>query len=148
MTPTTPMNVLIVEDEMLLAMDIEAMVEDCGHHVLAEAASFAEVEALPESPAPDVALVDVQLAGGSSGIDVSGLIHRRWADTVVVFVTANPKKVPPDLAGAHGIIPKPFSRSGLSMALRYIGEGVCDPPPSTGAPPSFIEFPSFPARWA
>ena len=40
---STVMEVLIVEDEMLLAIDIEAMVEDSGHHALAEVACLAEV---------------------------------------------------------------------------------------------------------
>lgn len=53
---TNTMQVLIVEDEMLLAMDMEAMVEDSGHRVLAEAASLHDVEALPDDLNPQLAL--------------------------------------------------------------------------------------------
>ncbi|WP_223798937.1 hypothetical protein [Sphingomonas nostoxanthinifaciens] len=59
---TKIMEVLIVEDEMLLAMDMEAMVEDSGHRVLAEAASLQEVEALPTDLNPQLAFVDIHLA--------------------------------------------------------------------------------------
>ncbi|MHA6721922.1 response regulator [Sphingomonas sp. RS2018] len=142
-----PLRVLVVEDEVLLAMDIEAIVEDCGHDIMAEAACIDEVAALPDSPAPHLAFVDIQLARGSSGLDVSALIQQRWADTVIVFVTANPKKIPEDFAGAHGVIPKPFSRNGLTSALHYIEEGVCDPPPTAPVPASFIASPNFAARW-
>lgn len=142
------LQVLIVEDEVLLAMDIEAMVEDCGHRVLAEAATLAEVEALPLSPPPDLAFVDIQLAGGCSGLDVSALIQRRWTGAVVVFVTANPKKIPDDFGGAHGVISKPFSRNGLTSAMRYLEQSVCDPPPTGTVPASFVASPAFAARWS
>ncbi|MEA1072849.1 response regulator [Sphingomonas sp. LY160] len=143
-----PMRVLIVEDEALLAMDIEAIVQDCGHHVMAEAASLREVVNLPSEPSPNLAFVDIQLAEGSSGLDVSKLIQERWNDTVIIFVTANPKKIPDDFAGAHGVIPKPFSENGLVSAMHYIEEGVCDPPPTAPAPASFIASPNFAARWS
>ena len=141
--PKAPLSVLIVEDEALLAMDIEAMVEDVGHSVVAEAASLFDVQALADRTDPDIAFVDIQLAKGTSGLDVSQLIQQRWPNTVIVFVTANPKIIPDDFAGAHGVIPKPFSRTGLMSAMRYIEEGVCDPPPSASQPSSFIAAPGF-----
>ena len=145
--PAKTLDFLIVEDEALLAMDIEAIVEDCGHRVVADAASLDEVEALNHIAAPDVALVDVQLAQGSSGLDVSSLIQARWRGTLIVFVTANPKKLPADFGGAHGVIAKPFSRSGLMAALNYIQEGLVAPPPSISRPESFKAAPSIVARW-
>lgn len=137
------MKVLIVEDEALLAMDIESMVEDAGHHVVGEAASLREVMALPSSLKPDLAFVDIQLDEGSSGIDVSASLRARWPDVAVVFVTANPKKIPADFAGAHGVISKPFSRNSLLTAIRYLEEGLLRPPPISPAPGSFRAFPRF-----
>jgi CheY-like chemotaxis protein len=145
--PHPSFRVLIVEDEALLAMDLEAIVEDGGHQVVGEACSLAEVEEMSASLAPDLAFVDIQLARGSSGLDVCALIRRRWANTVIVFVTANPKKIPDDFAGAHGVIPKPFTRTGLVSALHYIEEGVCNPPPTSPEPGSFIASPAFAASW-
>jgi transposase len=98
--------------------------------------------------APDLAFVDIQLAQGSSGLDVCRTIQSRWPDTFIVFVTANPKKIPDDFLGAHGVIPKPFTRNGLMSAMRYIEEGVCDPPPTSPQPASFIASPAFAASWS
>lgn len=145
--PIAPLRVLIVEDEALLAMDIESMIQDAGHLVIAESSSLGDVEALDIALRPDLAFVDVQLAKGSSGLDVCKLIHERWADTAIVFVTANPLKIPPDYCGHHGVIPKPFSRNGLMSAMRYIEEGVCDPPPVSPRPTSFIASPATDALW-
>lgn len=145
--PCAPLNVLVVEDEALLAMDIEAMVEDAGHRVVGEATSLYEVEALAPAVDPDLAFVDIQLAEGTSGLDVCRLIRARWANAMIVFVTANPLKIPPDYCGGHGVIPKPFSRNGLLSAMRYIEEGVCDPPPASPRPASFTAAPAIAAIW-
>jgi CheY-like chemotaxis protein len=145
--PHPPLRVLIVEDEALLAMDIEAIVEDCGHEVVAEAASLTDVRSLVGLAPPDVAFVDIQLAEGSNGLDVADFIHKHWTQTAVVFVTANPKKVPADFAGAHGIIPKPFSRAGLMAAMRYLEEGLSAPPPTSHAPRSFLASPMVQQTW-
>lgn len=142
------MNVLIVEDEMLLAMDIEAMVEDSGHRVLAEAASLADVQALPDEPAPQLAFVDMHLAQGSSGLDVADHVLRRWPDALVVFVTANVAKIPPDFAGAHGVIAKPFSHAGIVNAIQYLAQGVFDPPPHMPRPASLTPSPHLERRCA
>lgn len=146
--PKPPLRILIVEDEALLAMDIEAMVEDSGHFVVAEAASLHDVEELGDETNPDLAFVDIHLARGSSGLDVCQMIQARWAGAFIVFVTANPSKIPEDYCGAHGVIAKPFSRNGLMSAMRYIEEGVCDPPPTSPQPASFIASSAFAATWS
>jgi FOG: CheY-like receiver len=143
-----PLEVLIVEDELLLAMDIGAMIEDSGNCVLAEATSLAEVEALPIDLAPQLALVDLHLAHGSSGFDVCQLIQRRWPDTLIVFVTANVSKIPDDFMGAAGVIAKPFSHAGVISTLKYLAEGVFDPPPHLSRPASFRPSPRFEREWA
>jgi len=148
MTGSRPLDILIVEDEAILVMDMEAMVEDLGHIVVGEAASFDEYESLSLDHAPDLAFVDVQLAQGSSGLDVCTAMRARWPQTAVVFVTANPMMLPDDFLGAHGVIPKPFSRSGLRLAMRFLQEGILDPPPTVDTPPSFIVSPRIGKEWA
>lgn len=138
MTRSKPLRILIVEDEALLAMDVESMVEDSGHCVVGEAASLYDVEALDRDIAPDIAFVDMHLAKGTNGLDVCALIRKRWADAIIIFVTANPSKVPPDFAGAHGIIAKPFSRNTFMSAIQYLGEMLVSPPPSIGKPGDLV----------
>ena len=145
---SSSMEVLIVEDEMLLAMDIEAMVEDSGHHVMAEAASLKEVQELPDDIHHQLAFVDIHLAEGSDGLEVSRLIRERWPDAIIVFVTANVSKIPEDFSGAHGVIAKPFSQAGVVNAIRYLADGVSDPPPSMARPASFTASPNLKRRWA
>ena len=139
---------LIVEDEALLAMDIGLMIEEAGHMVVAEAASLSEVEAISSLIVPHVAFVDLHLAGGSSGLDVCAHIRRHWVDAIVVFITANPKKLPDDYAGGHGVVSKPYSRNGLMSVMRYLAEGVVDPPPSMRQPAELTASPRLLQDWA
>lgn len=145
--PKPPLRVLIVEDEALLAMDIEAMVEDLGHVIVGDAASLNDVEALANDLQPNLAFIDIQLARGSSGLDACRVVRNRWPGTEVVFVTANALIIPPDFCGSLGVIPKPFSRNGLVSAMKYLTEGLCDPPPVSQRPASFIAAPNTASRW-
>ncbi|QCI99276.1 response regulator [Agrobacterium larrymoorei] len=145
--PKPPLNIVVVEDEPLIAMDMEMMVEDAGHKVIAEAASLYDAQSWDNSLNPDIAFVDIQLARQTSGLDVSKMIQVRWPQTIIVFVTANPKIIPEDFGGAHGVIPKPLSQNGFLAAMKYLQEGVCDPPPTVQQPNSFTASPAFAATW-
>ncbi|MFN7093020.1 MAG: response regulator [Allorhizobium sp.] len=136
---------MIVEDEPLIAMDMEMMVEDAGHTVIAEAASLYEAEDWDNGLEPHIAFVDIQLGRKTSGLDVSKLIQQRWPGTIIVFVTANPKIIPEDFDGAHGVIPKPLSHNGFLAAMQYIQARVCDPPAGVQKPNSFTASPAFAA---
>jgi DNA-binding response OmpR family regulator len=148
MKPLPSLRFLIVEDEALLAMDLEMMIEDAGHLVVGEAACLADVDRLDDDIDPEIAFVDIQLADGSSGLDVCKLIRERWPSTVVIFVTANPKMAALDLHGAHGLIAKPFSRAGFIAAMRYLSKGISDPPPDSAPPPALSLSRAVVAKWS
>lgn len=142
-----PLRVLLVEDEVLLLMQLEALLEGQGHVVAGTALSSREALALAAEVEADLALVDVRLADGASGVDVGRLIAERTG-MAVAFMTATPKRIPGDFSGALGVISKPYTREGIRSALDYIREGLRDPPPR-GAPPRSLELaPSFARRWA
>ncbi|KAA2237246.1 response regulator [Salinarimonas soli] len=82
-----PLRLVIVEDEALLAMSMEDSLLDAGHEVLGVADDLASALALAGRTRPDLALVDVQLLRGSSGLDVAA----RFAELGIpcLFVTGN-----------------------------------------------------------
>lgn len=143
-----PLRILIVEDEMLLTMDLEAIVASCGHEVVGEAVCLHSAEALRDDTDPDIAFVDVRLARGTNGLDVSEMIQRRWGQSIIIFVTGNPKSIPEDFAGAHGVIAKPFSNAAMTAMIHYLEEGVCAPPPTAIPPQSFVAAPTLIEKWA
>ena len=148
MKPLPSLRFLVVEDEALLAMDLEMMIEDAGHQVVGEAACLADMDRLDDDLAPEVALVDIQLAKGSSGLDVCRHIRARWPSTIVIFVTANPKMANLDRQGGHGLIAKPFSRAGMVAAMRYLSKGISDPPPDSAPPPALALSQAVVAEWS
>ncbi|RUZ75851.1 response regulator [Mesorhizobium sp. M7A.F.Ca.US.006.01.1.1] len=142
-----PLKVLIIEDEALLAMELESLVEDAGHSVVGWATSSAEAMAMADATEADIVFVDIHLSDGPSGIDVAKYIGERKNSTVV-FMTANPKRIPDHFAGAIGVIAKPYTMNGLTSALRYLQEGVRRPPPVSARPAGFTLSPAFETAWA
>jgi CheY-like chemotaxis protein len=82
------MKVLIVEDEVLIAMHLELLVSGFGHHVCAVTGSKSEAVAFAAAHLPDVALMDIRLADGGSGIDAAKEIYARHSIRCI-FLSAN-----------------------------------------------------------
>ena len=82
------MRVLIVEDEAIIALHLAMLVAELGHVVCATAASAAGAIALATAHNPDVALMDIRLAQGSSGIDAARMLYAQQA-LRCIFLSAN-----------------------------------------------------------
>ena len=113
----TKTRVLIIEDEPIIAMDIESIVTDLGHEVTSIATTRDEaVEAAMEEK-PGLILADIQLADDSSGIDAVKDILDKFA-VPVIFITAFPERL---LTGERPeptfLITKPFQRSTVKAAI-------------------------------
>jgi CheY-like chemotaxis protein len=116
-------DILIIEDEPLIAMDIEQMVESLGHRVVGTARTHKEAVALFSSAKPRMVLADIQLADGSSGIDAVNEILAS-APVPVIFITAFPERL---LTGERPepafLVTKPFNpdmvKALISQALFF-----------------------------
>ena len=85
-------NVLIIEDEPLIAMQLEELVVELGHTVAATATTRKEAVEAFERTSPSLLLVDIQLADASSGIDAVEEILAK-ASVPVIFITAYPERL-------------------------------------------------------
>jgi DNA-directed RNA polymerase specialized sigma24 family protein len=116
-------DILIIEDEPLIAMDIEEMVESLGHRVVGTARTHSEATALFHKARPKMVLADIQLADGSSGIDAVNEILAT-ASVPVIFITAFPERL---LTGERPepafLVTKPFNpemvKALISQALFF-----------------------------
>lgn len=119
-------DVLIIEDEPLIALDIEEMVESLGHRVVGTARTHSEAVAMFKQRQPGMVLADIQLADGSSGVDAVNEILGA-ASVPVIFITAFPERL---LTGERPeptyLVTKPFSpdmvRALISQALFFGAE--------------------------
>jgi DNA-directed RNA polymerase specialized sigma24 family protein len=116
-------DIMIIEDEPLIAMDIEAMVESLGHRVVGTARTHTEAIALFNKTRPKMILADIQLADGSSGIDAVNEILNA-VSVPVIFITAFPERL---LTGERPepafLVTKPFNpemvKALISQALFF-----------------------------
>ncbi|RCS23742.1 response regulator [Phyllobacterium salinisoli] len=116
-------RIMIIEDEPLIAMDIEQMVESLGHEVVGVARTRHEALDLYKSTKPRMVLADIQLADGSSGIDaVNDILQKNTIP--VIFITAFPERL---LTGERPeptfLVTKPFNpemvKALISQALFF-----------------------------
>jgi DNA-directed RNA polymerase specialized sigma24 family protein/CheY-like chemotaxis protein len=110
-------DVLIIEDEPVIAADIEALVTELGHKVVDIAATRTEAVAAVARHRPGLVLADIQLADGSSGIDAVKDILGQF-DVPVIFITAFPERL---LTGERPeptfLITKPFQPETVKAAI-------------------------------
>jgi len=145
MTPV-PLSILIVEDEVLLAAELGFIIGDAGCREVGHATNADEALALARGRRPDLALIDVHLGDGPSGIDVARQIVANSGGTVL-FMTANLKRLPGDFAGAGGVIGKPYSEYAMHSALRFL-ESCLRRGVAPGPPPAGLQIaPAYQARW-
>ena len=113
----THADVLIIEDEPIIAMDLETIVRDLGHGVTGVAVTRDEAVAQAMARRPGLVLADIQLADDSSGIDAVKDILAQF-EVPVIFITAFPERL---LTGERPeptfLITKPFQRSTVKAAI-------------------------------
>ena len=117
-------KVMIIEDEAIIAMDLEAIVGEMGHQVTGVARTEAGALDLVKKEKPDLILSDIQLADNSSGVDAVNKILTDLPDVPVIFITAFPERL---LTGEGPepafLIPKPYTeeqvRSAVSQAMFF-----------------------------
>jgi CheY-like chemotaxis protein len=110
-------QVLIIEDEPVIATDIEALAKELGHEVVGIAATHAEAMEAAARRRPGLVLADIQLADGSSGVDAAREILGLF-DVPVIFITAFPERL---LTGERPeptfLITKPFLPETVKAAI-------------------------------
>jgi DNA-binding response OmpR family regulator len=108
-------RVLIVEDETLLAMDLQMTLEQNGCSVIGPVATVAAAIRLIEDAVPDAALLDLNLNGESS-VPIADVLVERWIP--FVFVTGYDRSHLPDRHRDAQIVAKPYIPDHVVQLLR------------------------------
>jgi CheY-like chemotaxis protein len=114
-TTTAFGTILVVEDEGLIALDLQRRLQALGYTVPATCATAGEAFTAASSHAPDLILMDIRLRGERDGIDAAEQIRTKL-DIPVVFLTAHADMATLDRAKAaspFGYIVKPFGSTDL-----------------------------------
>jgi CheY-like chemotaxis protein len=110
-------DVLIIEDEALVAMDLESLVQDLGHQVIGVARTHNEAIDISKNGKPGIILADIQLADGSSGLEAVNELLEKF-EVPVIFITAYLERF---LTGERPepafLVSKPYQPSMLSAII-------------------------------
>ncbi len=110
-------RVLVIEDEPIIAMDLEALVESLGHTVVGNARTRDEAVEMARRERPGLILADIRLADGSSGLDAVNDILASF-EVPVIFITAYPESL---LTGTRPeptfLIAKPFREETVKAVV-------------------------------
>lgn len=125
-------RILIIEDEFLVALDMQVGLEEAGHDVIGVGDDWKSAMALAVH-SPGVALVDVNLCDGATGPSIGAWLGMEIGCTVI-FVTANPRQIDTPIPGALGVMIKPVDSRQVVEAVAFAvaarnGHGTPTPPP-------------------
>jgi DNA-binding response OmpR family regulator len=112
------LRVMIVEDQALLAMELELVLTDSGCDVIGCAMDRASAFAIAERERPDLALIDVNLLDGMTGPQIAQRLVSEHS-AAVVFLTANPEQIPDGFSGALGAVSKPFDEQTIRAVVQF-----------------------------
>ena len=113
-------RVLIVEDEILIAMDLKYILEDAGFKVLDTVTNASEAIEVIKTDIPDLVILDVFINGELNGIELAEIIKQNYK-IPFYFLTANTEAVMYDkllMLGPLGVISKPFDEMNIIKQLR------------------------------
>ncbi|MBX9709382.1 MAG: response regulator [Caulobacteraceae bacterium] len=111
-------RILIIEDEALVAMELRFVLEDLGHQVVATVSDAQTARDVAAENEIDLALVDIHLSDGATGIEL-GRELGQYRGVTVLFMTANPGMVRDGVAGTIGVITKPTDERAVQTAVDY-----------------------------
>lgn len=109
---------MIVEDQAILAMELELVLADAGCDVVGCAMDSASAFDIAEREHPTLALVDVNLLDGMTGPQIAHRLVSEYG-AAVVFLTANPEQIPEGFSGALGAVCKPFDERTIRAVVEF-----------------------------
>ena len=112
------MNILVAEDNPMIAYMIEQALLDAGHAVLGPAATQEEACSHLDCIRPDLALLDIDLADGRTGPLLARLLVERYG-CPVLFLTGQTGIAQDHAQWSRGILPKPFSPAQIVQLIEH-----------------------------
>ncbi len=118
--PDRGRRILVVEDDFLVASEMEVALQIAGFAVTGIAASADEAVALAQTAAPDLAIIDIRLHGARDGVDAAVVLFREHA-IPCIFATAHADDAVRARAAAaspRGWLQKPYTMPLLIELVR------------------------------
>ena len=115
-------TLLIVEDEALVAMELKDRLEEAGYHVVDLTDRHAEALEVAKASKPDLALVNIRLAGRDDGIELAEQL--KALGIPVVFISGQSSRAHSATTVAIASMPKPYDAGDMVLAVAYLLRGL------------------------
>jgi len=131
-------RILIIEDEILIASQLRDVLEDLDYTVVGMAATASAARSLVLGGGIELALVDIHLSDGPTGVDLGREIGQ-GAGITVLYLTSNPEMVRNGVPGTFGVMSKPTDDDSVRTAVAFAMQSRRGAPP-TVTPRSLTVF--------
>ena len=131
------MKILVVEDEPLIAASIDWELRDAGYEVIGPAGDAVHAAALARAMRPDLALVDINLAGHGDGVVLARTLGRQGVASI--FVSGQVAEARENCDAALGVVAKPFAVEQIAAVVRCVAIVLAGGRP-TAVPPALELF--------
>ena len=114
-------KILIVEDEQVIAMDLEKTISNFGYNVLSTVSSGEEALNIMKSSKPNLVIMDILLAGDLNGIETGVIISERF-NVPIIYITAYAKEIllRSKITESSTFLVKPFNESELHNKIEEV----------------------------
>ena len=114
-------KILIVEDEQVIAMDLEKTILNFGYNVLSTVSSGEEALNFMKSNKPNLVILDILLAGDLNGIETGVIISERF-NIPIIYITAYAKEIllRSKITESSAFLVKPFNESELHKKIEEV----------------------------
>jgi DNA-binding response OmpR family regulator len=133
------MIILVVEDESIIGLELEGRLQEAGHEVLGPASTVDSALQLAEGKRPDLALVDINLGDGGSGIELARKLLDGWG-TPSLFLSGQTQEARENNDAALGRIGKPFSAAAVLESVEVAKQIAAGEPVSPMNVPPELEL--------
>jgi len=114
-----PIRILIVEDNVIIADDMQSMLEEIGYEIVDNVIVYEQAERVLKAEQVDLVLIDIILASDKTGIDLGKHIRENY-DIPFIFVTSNSDRATVENAKTvkpNGYLVKPFEQQDLYTSI-------------------------------
>ena len=122
-------EILVVEDDMIIASDISVHLSRLGYEIIGIATRGEDAIEQIKRQQPDIVLMDVNLRGNLNGIETTLLIQQSFPKIIIIYLTANADEVTYNKAKKtkpHAFISKPFKKRDLERAIELALQQVAN----------------------
>lgn len=116
--PANGKSLMIVEDEVLVAMTLRDELEDAGYHVLDLTDRHKEALEVAKESKPSLALVNIRLAGHDDGIELAEQLKR--LEIPVLLISGQTSRARSAQTVAIASLPKPYAAADMVLAVSYL----------------------------